>query len=100
MLRLNTNQFFNNGDVMKYHKLRLLDLDDLIILKYLREKKSGSEIGKLMGLSSPAISHRLKRVDEVLGEPAFTKKSARRELTAAARKLSDKCIKALDALLE
>jgi hypothetical protein len=78
----------------------LLDIDDLIIMKMLREKQMYKDIGGVLNISNPAISHRISRVKIVLDDEVFTRCTKRRELTEKGRKFADLCIKGLDALLE
>ena len=42
------------------------DIDDFVLLKLLLEKNKLGEIGKIMGLSQPAISARLRTISERL----------------------------------
>ena len=61
--------------------LRYLDFDDIILIVYLYKGSSSTRISKLLGLTPPAIVHRLKKIEEAFPgvlirdkrKPKFTK---------------------------
>lgn len=49
-------------------RFRLLDYDDLLILKALHEGKTVNEAGKVLGVTQPAVSQRLRKMSFVIAE--------------------------------
>ena len=47
------------------HPYRLLDIDDLYILKMIGEGDSYTYISAILGLTPPAISHRLRKYEQI-----------------------------------
>lgn len=47
------------------NKYRLLDIDDLIIIKMLGDGHKYSAITRVLGITAPAISHRVKKYEEI-----------------------------------
>jgi hypothetical protein len=80
--------------------LRFLDIDDLIIMKMLLVAPRLTDISKALGLTPPALSHRLRKCRTHL--PGFelkvAKGSHKRELSETARLLCLKATKALSIL--
>jgi len=54
----------------KYGDLRLLDFDDLTIGKMLLEGATYKDLSKELGLTPPAISHRIRKIERVI--PGFS----------------------------
>jgi len=51
--------------VCKYDRYRYLDLDDILILKLIGDGLTFSDTAKSLGLTPPAISHRLKKYEMI-----------------------------------
>jgi len=51
---------------MDKKNLRLLDIDDLIICDRLRKGSSYKDLCKLLGLTPPAISHRIRKLEATI----------------------------------
>lgn len=49
-------------------RFRLLDYDDFLILRALSEGKTVNEAGKVLGVTQPAVSQRLRKISFVFGE--------------------------------
>lgn len=54
-----------DSNFQKLRNYRLLDIDDLMILKMIGEGCSYKEIRILLGVTPPAISHRLRKYGQV-----------------------------------
>jgi hypothetical protein len=54
----------------KYGDLRLLDFDDLIMSKMLSEGATYKDLSKALGLTPPAISHRMRKLERII--PGFS----------------------------
>lgn len=59
---------FREKNMRELSKVRLLDVDDLIIISLLSSDYTKSEIAELLALTPPAISHRMKKYRIALGE--------------------------------
>ena len=85
----------------KHSRYRILDLDDLIILKMLGEGCSCKDIRIAMGVTAPAISHRLKKY-RGLWDGFHTANrinpSGNRTVSEEALKAADMATKVLEAL--
>jgi DNA-binding transcriptional LysR family regulator len=78
-----------------YKKLRMLDMDDLILLNHLLEGGRPSTGAALLGLTPPAVSHRLRKIEQVYGIKLFERTGARVGLNEEAKILSKKASEAL-----
>ena len=77
--------------------LRYLDVDDLLILKLLLSPRNQVEIARIMGLTPPALTHRINKYRDCI--PNFeVKNNGSRELTESSRQFCERASKALDAL--
>jgi DNA-binding transcriptional LysR family regulator len=83
------------GDIDSYKRLRMLDMDDLILLNHLLEGGRPSTGAALLGLTPPAVSHRLRKIEQVYGIKLFDRKGAHLNLNDEALKLSKKASRAL-----
>jgi len=65
---------------MKYDHLRVLDVDDLFILSSLLNNQTMSSIAKILRITPPALSHRIKKYREHIPNFEFeiTKNSTKR----------------------
>ena len=53
---------------------RQLDIDDLITLSLLYDRRTPKEISVFLGLTPPAVSHRLSKYNSLFDEEPFFKK--------------------------
>ncbi len=77
------------------NRLRLLDFDDLFLLKHLLEGHTVAATAKQLGLTQPAITQRVRKIERVFAEPMLAKVGRHVKLTKEGRAI---CIKAADAL--
>ncbi|MGE0175260.1 MAG: LysR family transcriptional regulator [Oligoflexales bacterium] len=78
-----------------YKKLRMLDMDDLILLNHLLEGGRPSTGAALLGLTPPAVSHRLRKIEQVYGIKLFERVGTKVGLNEEAKILSKKASQAL-----
>ncbi len=76
-------------------RLRLLDFDDLYLLGHLLEGNTIAATAKLLGLTQPAITQRVRKIERVFEEPILQKAGRHVKLTPAGHAV---CVKAADAL--
>jgi DNA-binding Lrp family transcriptional regulator len=81
---------------IKTHYCRSLDIDDLIVLRMLGEKKTYVEIGKVLGLSSPSICHRVRKYEELWEEFSITMRIGRERVCST--KAQEVCTMAANVL--
>lgn len=79
----------------KYKKLRMLDMDDLILLQHLLNGGRPSTGAQLLGLTPPAVSHRLRKIEDVFAIKLFDRVGSRLNLNKAGKALSEKADQAL-----
>ncbi len=79
----------------KYKKLRMLDIDDLILLQHLLNGGRPSTGAQVLGLTPPAVSHRLRKIEDVFQIKLFDRVGSRLNLNQAGRALSEKADRAL-----
>lgn len=77
-------------------RLRMLDIDDLILLDHLLEGGRPSSCAQLLGLTPPAVSHRLRKIENVFEIKLFERIGAKLYLNPQGRALSEKAKKALE----
>lgn len=82
-----------------YKKLRMLDMDDLILLQHLLQGGRPSTGAALLGLTPPAVSHRLRKIEDVFQIKLFDRKGSRLNLNSEGRALSEKANRALELML-
>lgn len=78
-----------------YKRLRMLDIDDLILLQHLLGGGRPSTGAALLGLTPPAVSHRLRKIEDVFEIKLFDRKGSRLNLNLEGKALSEKASKAL-----
>ena len=84
---------------MSMDQLRLLSIDDLLILKYLSESRlSVTAIAGKMRLSQPAITQRMRKMEDVFGKKLLERKGRGVELTPFGLALAVRASAALMAL--
>jgi DNA-binding transcriptional LysR family regulator len=76
-------------------RLRLLDFDDLFLLGHLLEGNTIAATAKLLGLTQPAITQRVRKIERVFEEPILQKAGRHVKLTPGGHAV---CVKAADAL--
>ncbi|NDE16688.1 LysR family transcriptional regulator, partial [bacterium] len=79
------------------HQLRLLNVDDFLILRFLHEGISVTAIGQRMGLSQPAVTQRIRKMEEAFTRKILEKEGRGVRLTRDGERLAVKAIKALSA---
>jgi len=84
-----------------FSKFRNLDIDDLMILKMIGEGHSYADIRKILGVTAPAISHRLRKYEETwdgfnVSKPVSYK--GKRVLSDEAQKLTEIATKVWEVL--
>ena len=78
-----------------YKKLRMLDIDDLILLQHLLQGGRPSTGAALLGLTPPAVSHRLRKIEDVFEIKLFDRQGSKLSLNNDGRALSEKADRAL-----
>jgi DNA-binding transcriptional LysR family regulator len=81
------------------HQLRLLSVDDLMILRGLHEGLSVTSIGHKLGLSQPAITQRIRKMEDAFSVKLLEKEGRGVKLSAEGKVVAQKAISAL-AILE
>ncbi len=81
-----------------YKRLRMLDMDDLILLQHLLNGGRPSSGAALLGLTPPAISHRLRKIEDVFQIKLFDRKGSKLNLNTEGRALSEKANRALQLM--
>ncbi len=80
--------------------IRLLDGTVLLVFLGLMRHRKATLVAEEMGLTQPAISHGLKRLRMLYGDPLFLRKAQGLEPTALARNLEPKIRRAVRTLSE
>lgn len=100
----------NNGDVTDptgqnpapsraaTNRLRLLDFDDLFLLGHLLEGNTIAATAKQLGLTQPAITQRVRKIERVFGETILKKAGRHVRLTKEGRAICDKAADALSLM--
>ena len=79
------------------HQLRLLNVDDFMILKALREGLSVTAIGQRLGLSQPAITQRIRKMEEAFGQKILEKDGRGIKLSLIGQQIAQQAVGALAA---
>lgn len=79
-------------------RLRMLDIDDLILLEHLLEGGRPSTGAALLGLTPPAVSHRLRKIENVFEIKLFDRRGSRICLNQEGRLLSERARNALKVM--
>lgn len=85
----------SNKQMQNLKRLRMLDIDDLILLQHLLGGGRPSTGAALLGLTPPAVSHRLRKIEDVFEIKLFDGKGSRMNLNADGIALSRKADRAL-----
>jgi DNA-binding transcriptional LysR family regulator len=84
---------------MSIDQLRLLSIDDLVILKYLSETQLGvTAIAGKMQLSQPAITQRIRKMEDIYHDKILSRKGRGVELTPFGMVLATRASAALVVL--
>ena len=83
------------GEKSAMSRLRLLDFDDLFLLSHLLEGNTIAATAKQLGLTQPAITQRVRKIERVFVETILQKAGRHVRLTKEGRAI---CVKAADAL--
>ncbi|NBQ52108.1 MAG: LysR family transcriptional regulator [Proteobacteria bacterium] len=79
------------------HQLRLLNVDDFMILRALREGLTVTAIGQRLGLSQPAITQRIRKMEEAFAEKILEKDGRGIKLSTSGQRIARQAIEALSA---
>ena len=83
---------------MLQHPLRILDIDDLIVLKMLLSADKLKDISKTLGITPPALSHRLRKYREYIPDFEITTTQGKWDMSDPAKIFCEKATAALSAL--
>ncbi|MEY4630109.1 MAG: hypothetical protein RIQ81_229 [Pseudomonadota bacterium] len=78
------------------HQLRLLNVDDFMILRGLHEGLSVTSVGHKLGLSQPAITQRIRKMEDVFGIKFLEKEGRGVKLSHDGRRIALKALSALE----
>jgi len=81
-------------------KLRLLDFDDLYLLRQLAAGDSVVGTARHLGLTQPAVTQRLRKIEKVFGEPLVEKSGRQVKLTRTGVAICEKAMAAITAMTE
>ena len=82
----------------KYRRLRMLDMDDLILLEHLLGGGRPSTGAALLGLTPAAISHRVRKIEDAFEMKLFDRHGSRLNLNEHGKDLSGKAARALSMM--
>lgn len=80
------------------HQLRLLNVDDFMILRGLHEGLSVTSVGHKLGLSQPAITQRIRKMEDVFSIKLLEKEGRGVKLSQEGRRIALKALSALEIL--
>jgi DNA-binding transcriptional LysR family regulator len=80
-----------NFDFETAGKLRILDFDDMLMLALLHDGMSATNCAKVLCLSQPAVSQRMKKISESLDFAVFRPEGRRSGLTLEGRVMASAC---------
>lgn len=84
---------------MTTDQLRFLSIDDLLILMHLsQEGMSVTDVAKRLKLTQPAVTQRLRKMEDAFGQKIIERKGRGVQLTAFGRGISERATLALTAL--
>ena len=87
-------------DMRRIGVLRLFDLDDLLILRCFAIGHNVSATGKVLGLTQPAISQRVRRMEETFEVELFQRLGQRIEFTPEGKEFSQSAVTLVAAILQ
>jgi len=71
--------------------LRLLGIDDFILMSMFLDDHTVTYIGQMMGVTTPAICHRIEKIECAFGGELFIRVKARRVLNDNGRDIARLC---------
>lgn len=80
--------------------LRILDFDDMIILALLYDNYTGTQCGKILNISQPAVSQRTTKISSVLPFKLLQPEGRAVSLTVEGRVLASACKVAIKIMTE
>lgn len=80
------------------HKMRLLDIDDLMILRHLGQGQNLASAAKTLGITQSAVTQRLRKLEDVFFPNIVQRKGRVSELTNQGQFLCHKISLALGTL--
>jgi DNA-binding transcriptional LysR family regulator len=84
---------------MTTDQLRFLSIDDLLILMHLsQEGMSVTDVAKRLKLTQPAVTQRLRKMEDAFGHKIIERKGRGVQLTTFGRGISERATLALSAL--
>jgi DNA-binding transcriptional LysR family regulator len=84
---------------MSTDQLRFLSVDDLLILMHLSEAgMSVTDVAKRLKLTQPAVTQRLRKMEEAFGKKIIERKGRGVQLTVFGKEISERATMALSAL--
>ena len=78
--------------------LRLLDLDDFIAISLLSDGQMQNVVAKTLGLTPPAVSHRIKKWRSIFGDDFLTAPKGKVILTESGQQIAARIKAAVEAL--
>jgi DNA-binding transcriptional LysR family regulator len=78
--------------------MRILDIDDLLLMTMMFNGLLPSESARKLGLTPPAISHRIRKLKDLFGEDIFGDERNRRIPTEKGKEIFSRCEKALNII--
>lgn len=79
-------------------ELRGLDLDDLLLLCYMQDGMTVTQTGKALNVTQPAISQRIKKMEDMLGFKILRSNGKSKTLTLEASAMAYACKSALESI--
>lgn len=84
---------------MTTDNLRFLSVDDLLILMHLsQENMSVTEVARKLQLTQPAVTQRLRKMEDAFGKKIIERKGRGVQLTAFGRNIAERATSALVVL--
>lgn len=79
-------------------ELRLLDVDDLVLLRHLLDGTTVTAAALRLGLTQPAVTQRLRKIERVFGRPILERVGRRAQLSRDGRAIAEQAAAALSLL--
>lgn len=89
-----------NFDFETAGKLRILDFDDMLMMALVHDGMTGTNCARVLYISQPAVSQRMKKITESLGFPIFRAEGRRSGLTLEGRVLASACKMAIKIITD
>ena len=78
--------------------LRLLNYDDLLLLSLFQGGITQTDAARQLGLTQPAVTQRVRKMEGVFGKPLFRKVGRNVQLTLEAKELCQRASSAIDIM--